>query len=105
METQPSLVRPDRIAVLHPVTLVDLDRSRVILPGDTEHDDTVGFRHALGQVVALVFGMISDPGNHVTGKFKNGLVEFLLARIALDDAFHEAVDSQTINVSHCFIPL
>jgi hypothetical protein len=94
VKAQPPFVGADRVAVLDPVTLVDLDAAVVVFPGHAENDHAVRFGHALGQVVALVLFVLVDPRYDVVGPFGDRLLELFLPAVAAPHAVHEAGNRQ-----------
>ncbi len=92
MEADAALVGADGAVHLHAVAAVDVDAAAVVRPGDTEHDDTLGFDHPFQDLEVHQVGIGGHVGGHALHHFADGLVEFLLARVARNHAGHEPVD-------------
>jgi hypothetical protein len=74
VESQTTLVRAESRVELNSVTSVDLELSLVILPGDSELDDSLG---DLDDLEGLgVFGVLLQEGGEGTFDFRKGLFEF-----------------------------
>ena len=92
METDTALVGADGAVHLHAETAVDLDFAPVVHPRDAEDDDPLGFDHPLHDLEIKQVGISGDVGSNAFHDFADSLVEFLLARVARNDACHEPVD-------------
>ncbi len=92
MEADAALVGADGAVHLHAVAAVDVDAAAVVRPGDTEHDDPFGLHHPFQDLEVHQVGIGGHIGGHAFHHFADGLVEFLLARVACNHAGHEPVD-------------
>ena len=92
METDAALVGADGAVHLHAVAAVDVDAAAVVGPGDAEHDDALGFDHPFQDLELHQVRIGGHVGGQALHHFADGLVEFLLARVARDHAGHEPVD-------------
>ena len=75
VEAEAALVGADRVVELDAPGAVDPDVAGVVLPGDAEDDDPVGFGHALEDLGVAVFGLSVDEGDERLGDLLDGLVE------------------------------
>ena len=82
MEAKTSLVRTDGAVELYAVSVVYLNLSLVIYPGNTEHDDTLRSGQTLQKSISTISFLVGF--NHYAERFENlfnGLVKFRLGGI------------------------
>ena len=99
MEAQAALVRADGAVVLHAVAAVDMRRSAVILPDDTELDHALRLHHALEQSGFFVLRMALDHRLQRGEHLFNRLQKLRLARI-----FGARLLQYSLNVCVHFLP-
>ncbi len=97
VEAQAALEGPDGHAVLHAVAAVDLHPTRVVDPGDAEHDDALGFHQSLEQALLGVVAMLLEKRPQALHHLGDGLQELRLAGIAERDVLQELVAGRKLH--------
>ena len=92
MEAEASFVRPDRVVELHPVALVHVDFSGVVLPCYSEGDRSIGLGDPLQNLGALVVVVVGHERVYGVDDLPCRLVKFRLVGISLFQARHEVID-------------
>ena len=96
METQPALIRADRIVVLHPKPALDANIAIVIFPADPKADHPVGLAHPAQNLLAVIFGIFGDHRRDVLGYFTHRLNEFALVGIAVFKIFEKRIEVEAL---------
>ena len=91
MEPQTTLVGAESRVELDAETTVDLHRSSVIHPGDTEDDLTLGLADALQDLVLEVVRVLLDNGLEALEDLPDGLVELGLTGVTSNHGFEDGL--------------
>ena len=103
METDTSLVRADSAIHLNAVTAVDVNLSLVVHPRNPEHNDALRLHHPLQDLHIHKMWIRHYIRGYAFYDFPDGLVEFLLTRVASDEFRHELLDIVFGKFVHCVI--
>ena len=100
MEADTALVRAESAVALHAEAAVDMERTGVVRPGDTEYHYAFRFRNAFKYFLVNEIRICRDVWCYAFSNFTHGLMEFFLAGIARDHIRHKSVKIPFCKIIH-----
>jgi hypothetical protein len=82
METDATLIGPDRFVVLNAPSALDADIAVIVLPADAEGDHPVRLGDSPQDLVMVIWFLVADEVENILGDFLHRLNKFSLSRIA-----------------------
>ena len=100
VEAQAALVRAEGAVHLHAISLVDVNLSKIVGPGNSEHDDAFRLNHPLKDFKVNKIGIFCDIRGHTLDNFPHRLVELRLSRVAGNEFIHKVIDKLSGELVH-----
>ena len=92
MKTHPAFVGSNGVAELDAPGAIRAHVACVIDPTYTERDHAIRFGESFEDAIVLKLFVVRDEGQHIGSHFLDGLMEFVLAGVALAQAVHELIE-------------